>query len=67
MTTISGSGEFIEIGNLEVNDQPGIRIRRSEGDLVIYGLTREEAKSMADHFLNEVTVAIEVKSPSVTA
>ena len=67
MTTISGRGEFIEIGNLEINDQPGIRIRRPEGDLVIYGLTREEVKSLAVHFLNEVSVTIEIMSPSIPA
>jgi hypothetical protein len=67
MTTISGRGEFIEIGNLEINDEPGIRIRRPEGDLVVYGLTREEVKSVGEHFLNEVSVAIEIKSSPVPA
>ena len=61
MTTISSRGEFVEIGDLEMNGEPGIRIRRPEGDLVIFGLTREEVKSLAEHFLNEVSVAIEVK------
>jgi hypothetical protein len=60
MTTISGRGELIEMGNLEVSDEPGIRIRRPEGDWVICGLTREEVKSSAKHFLNEVSVAIAV-------
>ena len=67
MTTICSRGEFIEIGNLEINGEPGVRIRRPEGDLVIYGLTREEVKSVGEHFLNEVSVALEIKSCPVPA
>ena len=62
MTALLIQGDFIEIGDLEGIDQPGIIVHRAEGDLVIYGLTRAEVKSLAEHFLTTVMLKIEVES-----
>jgi hypothetical protein len=54
------AGEMVEIGRLEdENGLDGLVIRRADGSIVtIKGLRMDEVKSIAEHFAEQVIVAI---------